>query len=301
MTRAICYSGYRTGQSPVTEVFPSYDQVKEDLLLLAPHYQLLRMYDCGPHAQTALEVIRREALDLRVMLGVPLAAELNNPHCPWGGVYPEPELKKNRKLNDEFVELAIDVARRFPHLVYAVSAGNEATVDWNDHLVSVDRVIEIVRKLKASLPMPVTFCENYVPWQNKLQLLVPEVNFISLHTYPVWEQKRVDEALAYTIENYQSVARLYPDKPVVITEAGWTTRSNGRGIAPQLANAANQQNYVNQLLAWADSRNIVTFLFEAFDEPWKGSDDPDEPEKHWGLFTVDRQPKNVLDSNGKLQ
>jgi hypothetical protein len=35
-------------------------------------------------------------------------------------------------------------------------------------------------------------------------------------------------------------------------------------------------------------------VFEAFDEPWKGSPDPMEPEKHWGLFTVERHPKLVM-------
>jgi hypothetical protein len=40
---------------------------------------------------------------------------------------------------------------------------------------------------------------------------------------------------------------------------------------------------------------VTVFFFEAFDEPWKG--DPDSPlgaEKHWGLFNVDRTPKQVL-------
>ena len=32
----------------------------------------------------------------------------------------------------------------------------------------------------------------------------------------------------------------------------------------------------------------------AFDENWKGSPDPLEPEQHWGLFTADRQPKLVM-------
>ena len=39
---------------------------------------------------------------------------------------------------------------------------------------------------------------------------------------------------------------------------------------------------------------MLTFVFEAFDEPWKGSEDPLEPEKHWGLFNVDRTPKLVM-------
>jgi len=35
-------------------------------------------------------------------------------------------------------------------------------------------------------------------------------------------------------------------------------------------------------MAWTASEGILTFVFEAFDEPWKGSPDPLEPEKHWG-------------------
>jgi len=38
------------------------------------------------------------------------------------------------------------------------------------------------------------------------------------------------------------------------------------------------------------------FFFEAFDEPWKGSKDPDEPEKHWGIYYENRTPKKVKKS-----
>lgn len=40
---------------------------------------------------------------------------------------------------------------------------------------------------------------------------------------------------------------------------------------------------------------IPTFVFEAFDEEWKGSHHPLEPEKHWGLFKIDRTPKLVME------
>lgn len=39
---------------------------------------------------------------------------------------------------------------------------------------------------------------------------------------------------------------------------------------------------------------IEMFYFSSFDEAWKGSPEPNEPEKHWGLFTVDRKPKKVM-------
>ena len=61
------------------------------------------------------------------------------------------------------------------------------------------------------------------------------------------------------------------------------------------ANEENQLRYFNEMMTWADEMNITTFFFEAFDEPWKG--DPNNPlgaEKHWGIFTVDRKPKLVM-------
>jgi hypothetical protein len=37
---AICYSGYRDNQSPITKVYPSDAEVLEDLILLSKHFQL---------------------------------------------------------------------------------------------------------------------------------------------------------------------------------------------------------------------------------------------------------------------
>ncbi len=102
------------------------------------------------------------------------------------------------------------------------------------------------------------------------------------------------DALEYAKQNYHSVVDHYPGKPVVITEAGWTTASNGRGIEPENASEELQQQYYEELLEWTNAEQILTFVFEAFDEPWKGSPDPLEPEKHWGLFDVERRPKLAM-------
>jgi len=93
--RAICYSGFRKGQFPNGQ-YPNYFEVKEDLLLLHKHWKYLRLFDCDPHAETVLEVIRKENLDFKVMLGAYINAEKNNYNCPWnGGVYPEHQLEAN--------------------------------------------------------------------------------------------------------------------------------------------------------------------------------------------------------------
>jgi len=292
--RAICYSGYRSGQSPVTGIYPSYDDVKEDLLLLDPHWDLIRIYDCSEHANLVLNAITNESLGLKVMLGVDLRAEMNNPGCPWGGIYTEEQLELNRQHNDAEINRLVELSNAFADKVYAVSIGNEASVDWTDHMVSVERLVELASRVKSATLAPVTFCENYVPWTQKLQSLAEIIDIISVHTYPVWEYQSLENAISYTEDNYLSVANAYPNKQVIITEAGWTTQSNGRGIEPHNVSVEHQRAYLDDLKVWSQDAGVLTFVFEAFDEPWKGSEDPLEPEKHWGLYYVDRTPKHAV-------
>jgi exo-beta-1,3-glucanase (GH17 family) len=293
---AICYSGYREGQSPNDCIYPSLAEIREDLLILQKNWRLLRLYDCSPHAERVLQVIEEDRLPFQVMLGAYLGPEMNNFGCPWGGTYSEEKLEASTRENEAEVGRLIALAQRYPGIVFSVAVGNEATVDWTDHFVPVHRMVDHVRRVKAAVRQPVTFCENYVPWQQKLRELVAELDFISLHTYPVWEYKHIHEALDYTKENVASVARLYPDKPIVITEAGWCTNSNGRGMHAEHAVQELQAIYYQDLMNWTRAAGLLCFVFEAFDEPWKGSPDPLEPEKHWGLFTVDRKPKLVMAS-----
>ena len=291
--KAICYSGFREGQQP-GGVYPSYEEIKEDLLILHGYWNYLRLYDCDEHSDIVLEVIKREKLDFKVMLGAYIVAEMNNFGCPWGVTYTEEQLIENKSYNIARIEKLIRLANEYPEIIFSLSAGNEACVDWTDHYVSVKSVIDYVKMIKKGAKQPVTFCENYVPWLDKLKPLVKEVDFISIHTYPVWEYKHIHDSLEYTKENYYAVADKYPDTPVVITEAGWATNSNGRGIHQEHVSEENQEIYYNDLMEWTTEEEILTFVFEAFDEPWKGSPEPLEPEKHWGLFKVDRTPKLVM-------
>jgi exo-beta-1,3-glucanase (GH17 family) len=292
---AICYSGFRDGQRPGHD-YPSYEQVKEDLLLLKEHWSYLRLYDCDKHAETVLEVIKKEQLDFKVMMGAYIEAEMNNFNCPWGGgVHSEEQLEINEVSNKKKVERLIELEKNYSDIIFSHSVGNEACVDWTDHYVHEHKVIEYAQFIKDNSTKPVTFCENYVPWLIKLDKLADVVDFISIHTYPVWEYKHINEALDYTKENYYAVAKKFSNKSVVITEAGWATNSNGRGIHPENVNESYQKIYFDMLSEWTKKENILSFFFEAFDESWKGSPEPLEPEKHWGVFKMNRTPKKAIE------
>jgi exo-beta-1,3-glucanase (GH17 family) len=170
--------------------------------------------------------------------------------------------------------------------------GNEALVDWNDHMVPLEQVIAYVRQVKDAIEQPVTVADNYQWWINEGAPLAAEVDFLGVHTYPAWEGKTIDEALPFSIENLRGVREAHPDKPMAVLEAGWATVANEFG---ERASEANQARHYGELKEWAKANNTTVFFFEAFDEPWKG--DPGNPlgaEKHWGLFNVDRTPKQVM-------
>jgi len=295
---AVAYSGFREGQYPDRgdgAVNPSSDEILEDLKLLASHnFNLIRLYDSGENSLLTIRLIRQHRLPIKVMLGIWLEAEFSNHEgCPWlDEPIPDSELAANTRRNAAELRRGIKLAQEFEDVVVAINVGNEALVDWNDHMVPVNKVIAYVRLVKAAIDQPVTVAENYAWWIRDGAALAAVVDFLGVHTYPEWEGKTIDEALAYTIENIEGVRAALPDKPLAILEAGWATVAIEFG---DRANEAAQARYYLELEKWAHDTNTTVFFFEAFDEPWKG--DPGAPlgaEKHWGLFNVDRTPKQLL-------
>jgi len=298
MRRAVCYSGFRAGQHPNRgdgAVNPSDDQILEDLRLLirTGEFGLIRLYDSQENSEAVLRLIEANQIDLKVLLGAWLDAEVSNPNCPWQKEpYPAEVLQRNKNKNATEIERMIRLAKQYPKTVIAAAVGNEALVDWNDHMVPVETVIKYVRQVKQSITQPVTVADNYNWWAHQGAALAKEVDFVSVHTYPVWEGKDIDDAMSFTVANLQAVRDALPDSRLVITEAGWATVASEFG--PR-ASEDKQKRYYHDLFAWTEKMNLTTFFFEAFDEDWKGDlNNPLGAEKHWGLFTVDRKAKLVM-------
>lgn len=287
--KAICYSGYRTGQSPHLEIYPTYDEVVQDLqILVRDGYQYIRIYDPSQHAKTVLQVIQDHQLPLQVMLGVDLLGEENNPKCTWGGDYTEQQIIEHKQRNRHQLDQAITLANQYEHIVFAVSAGNESIPEWNENLVLEPTILEYVLYLKDNVQQPVTYCDGCNYWVSHLKEVAKAVDFLSLHSYAAWAGFPIEEAFSVFISDVQSVQRAYHNKPFMITETGWPTQSGGKGIPKQNCNVKNHKQYINQINEWSMDESLIVFLFEAFDEPWKGGQNPNEPEKNWGLYTVDR-------------
>ncbi|MEL6189850.1 MAG: glycosyl hydrolase family 17 protein [Myxococcota bacterium] len=291
---AVAYSGYRSGQHPdrgAGEKAPSRDQIAEDLELLGDiGARLIRLYDADALSETVLEVIRDRQLPVKVLLGAWLSAEESaHETCAWlAEAVPASELARNRAANEEQVARLIHLARGHADTVVAVSIGNEALVRWNDHLVPIERMVGYLRLVRDAVEQPVTTADNYMAWVEYAEALAPVVDLALIHSYPIWEGRGIDEALAHTAANVARVSAVMPSTPLAFGEVGWPTTARE---FPGQAGDAGQVRYVRELLSWAAERSMTTFLFEAFDEDWKGDAHPDGAEKHWGLFTIDRRSK----------
>jgi exo-beta-1,3-glucanase (GH17 family) len=297
-TMAVAYSGFREGQHPDRgegAVNPSRSEILEDLEILVDHdFRLIRLYDAGENSLATLELIREHRLPIKVMQGIWLSAELSNHEgCPWlDEPIPDEVLAANVIANREELRRGIELAQRFPDIIVAVNVGNEALVGWTDHLVPLENVIRYVREVKAEIEQPVTVAENYQWWISDGAPLAAGVDFLGVHTYPVWEGKVIDEGLSYTKENVAGVAAALPDRPIAILEAGWATIAEEFG---ERAGEREQARYFRELSEWAHMTGMTIFFFAAFDEPWKGDAERTlDAEKHWGLFKVDRTPKYVV-------
>lgn len=294
--RAVCYSGYREGQHPGEGIYPTYEQVKEDLeIIVNGGFKYIRMYDACDYPRTVCQVIRDNNFPLKLMLGPGNKAEVDTPGCVWNpAVYTDEEKAARRKHNDEAIERLISIANEYSDIVNVVSIGNENTPDWGENTVPVERLIEFADRLKAGTGKPVTFNEGAMEWK-KLGELVEHLDIISIHSYPLWYQLTIDDALEANKKDYKEIAELYPDKQVIFTEAGWTTDTlPNAGMVVGQPNEDNQVEYYKQFWGWTDEEKIVAYMFEAFDEPWKGGQNPNESEKHWGIYYVDRTPKKVM-------
>ena len=270
---AIAYSGYRAGQHPDTGPYPTQDQVLQDLRIVEKNWKFIRLYGADQHSEDVLQTIRREKVGLKVMLGV------------WLDGKPE-------KLNSNVLQIvrAIRLANEYPDIVAAVNVGNEALVSWSDHRLTEDRMLAYFAEVKNAVHCPVTVADDYLYWRDPSAKLAAAVDFITLHTYPAWGGEDIDTAMASTIRVYEMIRAAHPGKTIVIGEAGWPTFTDNPKNAPGAGSEAKQLRYLRDLDAWAQSAGVTVFVFEAFDESWKGTG----TEGHWGVFDEARQPKAAM-------
>jgi exo-beta-1,3-glucanase (GH17 family) len=306
----VAYSGYRTGQSPNIEAYPSVEEIKQDLeLLLEGGWTLIRLFDSGTHAERVLQVIVENGFDFKVQLGIWIDG---------------PVATKDAE-NRADLERGVALANLYPSTIVSVSVGNEVLDDWSSVRTPPDELAAYISEVRERVVQPVATDDMYPPFMMNnqyvdVQQVVEAIDYISLHGYAFldapwnnwdWWQDRYPEgperalAMMNAAFDYQktivknvrtALADKGLDMPINIGEAGWKSVSTkiSQPIELNLAHPVNQKMFYDRLFDWvygasrdADSPGTMLY-FASFDEPWKGIDDG------WGLFDTNRQPKYVI-------
>ena len=279
----ISYGPHRDGQQP-GGAGPTEAQLREDLALLLPRWSLWRIYSADATAEAVLRLLRSERTGVRVVLGTWIAPETSD---------------AARAANRAEVATAIRLANAYPDVVVAVNVGNETQVTWSEHRVAPALLVGYLREVRAGTSVPVTTADDFGFWLSpESDVIAPEVDFLMVHVYAMWNGKQLEEAVPFTREKYAEVARRHPGRTLILGELGWATRKSDQGDQGKLIQGepgeAQQKRFHDELVAWTTRDRVVNLFFEAFDENWKGGPHPDEVEKHWGLFRADRTPKKAM-------
>ncbi|CAA7623686.1 Exo-beta-1,3-glucanase [Candidatus Terasakiella magnetica] len=264
---SVSFAPFRRGQSPLTRDYPPPAQIAEDLKSLVGLTKGVRTY-------TSLE-----GMDLVPEIAREVGIEVT--HSAWLGV----------KLanNDLEVEALIKSANQYPDTIKRVIVGNEVLLR-ND--LTEDQLIGYIRKVKARVKQPVSYADVWAFWL-KHPALAQEVDFITIHILPYWEDEPigVDDAAPHIVKIYQRMSAEFPGKPFLIGEAGWPTSGRQRG--PAVANMENGARFVRTLARVSRENGFDYNVVEAFDQPWKALLEGTVG-ANWGVVDAERRVKFAM-------
>lgn len=290
--RGVAYGMHRDGQRPGGKS-PSRREIAEDLALIARHWSSLRVYGTLESTPLVLDEIAKSYPHVGVILGVWLDPEADSTA---GALRRHPEAVRANRAQ---IEGAVRLARRYPKQVRGIAAGNETQVSWSGHRIAPAQLIAAIRELRARTNEPVTTADDYNFWNKpESEAVARECDFLMVHAHPLWNGQTTEQAIPWTEARLAEIRALHEGAPLVLGETGWATQRADVGDEAKYmkaeSNEAAQAAFMDALEAWIATKPLPVFVFEAFDENWKGGTRPDEVEKHWGLYRADRTPKQAI-------
>lgn len=191
-------------------------------------------------------------------------------------------IDKDPDRNEREIKAAIELARKNSN-VNGVVVGNEVIYRGEQ---KVEDLIEMIKKVKSAVRVPVTTGEIWNIWRDNPDL-GSNVDFIAAHVLPYWENFRSDQAVDQAVDRYNLLRNQFPGKRIVIAEFGWPSAGyNLRNADPgPFQQALTLRNFVGRAEALGMEYNIV----EAIDQPWKFFEGGVGP--YWGILNASREPK----------
>ncbi len=257
---SVSYAPFEGTSHPDVDNIPSVEKIRADLKKLSGITRAIRLYS----STGGVELVPPIAAEfgLKVTVGA------------W--------IDKNADRNEREIDAAINLARHNSNVI-GVVVGNETIYRGEQ---KVEDLIELIKRVKKSVNVPVTTGEIWNIWRDFPQLAY-SVDFIAAHVLPYWENFTDKQAVDQAVAMFQLLRDQFPGKRIVIAEFGWPSAGyNLRNAVPgPLAQAAVLRNFVSRAEAIGMDYNIV----EAIDQPWKFFEGGVGP--YWGILNAAREPK----------
>lgn len=265
-TLGVTFNPMRREHTQKNNLFPTEQQIDEDLALLENKVHAVRTYSM-----------------LKGLHKIPELADKHNLNVTMGA-WIDGDLEKNRQEIETLLQVSNSNNRR----IVRVMVGNETMLRRD---ISEQQLIDYIREVKKRTWRPVSTSETWDQWLAH-PALAAEVDFIAVHILPFWEGIAADDAVDYVFQRYYEMKQTFPNKPVIITEVGWP--SDGQPFKHAIPSRGNQAQFLREFLNRAADEKVTYYIVEAFDQPWKMSIEGSAG-AYWGIFNADRQPKYKMD------
>jgi exo-beta-1,3-glucanase (GH17 family)/glycosyltransferase involved in cell wall biosynthesis len=256
---SLSYAPFERGHV-VADVAADSESVRADLKKLATLTRAVRLYTSTEGSELVPPIAAE--FGLKVTVGA------------W--------IDKNVDRNEREIEAAINLAKRNSN-VNGVVVGNETIYRGEQ---KVDGLIELIKKVKKSVNVPVTTGEIWNIWRDNPEL-ASSVDFIAAHVLPYWENFSDKQAVDQAVDRYQLLRNQFPGKRIVIAEFGWP--SAGYNLRNADPGTFEQAVVLRNFVARADAIGMEYNIVEAIDQPWKFFEGGVGP--YWGILNAERQPK----------
>ena len=180
---SVSYAPFEGTGHPDVDNIPSVEKIRADMKKLAPLTRAIRLYS----STGGVELVPPIAAEfgLKVTVGA------------W--------IDKNADRNEREIDAAINLARHNSNVI-GVVVGNETIYRGEQ---KVDDLIELIKRVKKSVNVPVTTGEIWNIWRDNPQLGY-SVDFIAAHVLPYWENFTAEQAVDQAVSMYQLLREPVP-------------------------------------------------------------------------------------------
>ncbi|MCK7487092.1 MAG: hypothetical protein MZU97_17460 [Bacillus subtilis] len=147
------------------------------------------MYDPYTHAQTVLSVIKKHNLPFKVMIGVEPGGEISNPNCPWGGLQSDRSDRKTQGFQlraARFARQTCERVRRHRPRRRRRERMHVGLAFQSDGARNDGRPCPVSERKRSNSPS--RSAKARIIGVPKDAVIAKEVDFIAIHSYPVWHK-----------------------------------------------------------------------------------------------------------------